>query len=211
MTEINFPMEKLKKIKKPFSYSNLRGYFLTGILVTAPVGLTLYLSWNFIEWMDDVVTPYLPHWINFSDTIPGVGLVVTLAALTSIGALMNGVIGSYFTNILEVFMVRVPVVKTIYTVTKQVLHTALADQATAFREAVMVEFPRKGVWVMGFVTSRNREAVDNATGQKMVSVLVPTTPSLSSGYVIFVPETEVKPVDIPPDQVLKLVISGGLI
>lgn len=211
MIEKPFRVEKLNKIKKPFSYSDLRDYFMTGVLITAPVGLTLYLAWNFIVWMDDIVTPYLPAWMNFSDTVPGVGLIAALVVLTSIGALMNGVIGSYFTNILEVFLVRVPVVKTIYTVIKQVLHTALADQATAFREAVMVEFPRKGIWVMGFVTSRDREAVDKATGQKMVSVLVPTTPSLSSGYVIFVPESEVKPVDIPPDQVLKMVISGGLI
>lgn len=196
---------------KSFTYSNLRRYFLTGVLITAPVGLTLYLAWIFIEWMDEIVTPYLPDWINFSDSVPGVGLIVALVVLTSIGALMNGVVGSYFTNILEVFMKRVPVVKTIYTVIKQVLHTAFADQATAFREAVMVEFPRKGVWVLGFVTSRDREAVNNVTGQKMVSVLVPTTPSLSSGYVIFVPEDEVKPVDMPADQALKLIISGGLI
>lgn len=203
-------MNDLKPVK-PISYANLRRYFLTGILVTAPVGLTLYLAWGFIIWMDEIVTPYLPDWINFSDHVPGVGLIAALVTLTAIGAMMDGVIGSYFTRVLEVFLKRVPVVKTIYTVIKQVLHTALADQATAFREAVMVEFPRKGVWVLGFVTSRDRPAVDALTGQKMVSVLIPTTPSLSSGYVIFVPESEIRPVDIPADQALKLIISGGLI
>lgn len=197
--------------EKKWSYASMRRYFLTGVLVTAPVGLTLYIAWNFILWMDEIVTPYLPDWINVSDDIPGVGLVAALVTLTMIGALMNGVIGSYFTSALEVFLKRVPVVKTIYTVIKQVLHTALADQATAFREAVMIEFPRKGVWVLGFVTSRDRPAVDRVAGQKMVSVLIPTTPSLSSGYVIFVPESEIRPVDIPADQALKMIISGGLI
>lgn len=191
--------------------SRFRRYFLTGVLITAPVGLTLYLAWEFIKWMDDLVTPYLPSWVPASHDAPGVGLVAALVVLTGIGALMNGVLGNWFTGLTEVFLNRVPVVKTVYTVIKQVLHTALADQSKAFREAVLVEFPRDGVWVLGFITSRGHAAVEAALGKKMISVMIPTTPTLTSGYVVFVEEDKVKPIAMPPEQALKLVISGGLI
>lgn len=193
------------------SGSRFRRYFLTGVLITAPVGLTLYLAWEFIVWMDELVTPYLPDWVNVSEKIPGTGLIAALITLTTIGALMNGFLGRWFTGLVEVFLNRVPVIKSVYTVIKQVLHTALADQSQAFREAVMVEFPHDGIWVLGFITSRDHDVVDQALGHKVVSVMIPTTPTLTSGYVVFVEESKLKPIDMPPEQALKLVVSGGLI
>lgn len=195
------------------SPSRMRRYFFTGILVTAPVGLTLYIAWHFINWVDGLVTPYLPPEVVtlFPYDIPGIGLIVALVTLTVIGALMNGFLGAWFTGLSEAILNRVPVIRTIYTVIKQVLNTALTDQSKAFREAVLVEFPREGSWVLGFVTSRKHQAVDQALGQKMVSVMIPTTPTLSSGYVIFISEDAVKPVAMPSEQALKLIISGGLI
>jgi len=193
----------------------LRRYFFTGVLITAPVGLTLYLAWKFIQWIDGLVTPYLPYYLNPNNMLPfelpGVGLIVALVGLTAIGALMNGFLGRWFTNLIEVFLNRVPVVKSVYTVIKQVLHTALADQSKAFREAVLVEFPREGMWVLGFVTSRAHQQIDKALDQKMISVMIPTTPTLTSGYVVFVEEGKVKPIAMPSDQALKLIVSGGLI
>lgn len=195
--------------------SRLRRYFFTGILVTAPIGLTLYLAWLFIAWVDNLVTPYLPAGMNPNDylpfAIPGVGLIVAFVLLTLIGALTAGVLGSWLTRLVEWMVNRLPVVKTIYSVIKQVLHTTLADQSQAFREAVLVEFPRRDMWVLGFVTGRARTEVDLAIGQKMVSVLVPTTPTLTSGYMIFVPETDIRPINMPAEQALRLVISGGLV
>ena len=199
--------------KNQSSPSRLRRYFFTGILVTAPIGLTLYLAWHFVTWVDQLVTPYLPPAIVtlFPYDIPGIGLIVALITLTVIGALMNGFLGAWFTRLSEAILNRVPIVRTIYTVIKQVLNTALTDQSKAFREAVLVEFPREGMWVLGFVTSRKHTAVDKALDAKMVSVMIPTTPTLTSGYVVFVGEDKVKPIAMPSEQALKLIISGGLI
>jgi uncharacterized membrane protein len=192
-----------------------RRYFFTGILVTAPIGLTLYLTWIFIAWMDALVTPYVPMWLNPNNmlpfNIPGVGLVMTLGALTFVGWLMAGFLGRWFTRAVDAILNRVPVVKTMYGVIKQVLETALADQSRTFKEAVLVQFPHENAWVLGFVTGRNRKHIDATLNKKMLSVFVPTTPNLTSGYLIFVEEGRAKPVSMPSDEALKLVISGGLV
>lgn len=195
--------------------ANLRRYFFTGILITAPVGLTLYFAWIFIKWMDDLVTSVLPDAINPNKLLPfelpGVGLVLTIISLMIVGWIMAGFLGGWFTGITEAVLIRVPVVKTMYTVIKQILQTTLTDNSKAFKEAVLVEFPRRDSWVLAFATSRDRQAINVAVGQAMVAVFVPTTPNLTSGYLIFVPETDVRPVILPPDEALKLIISGGLV
>ncbi len=195
--------------------ASLRRYFFTGILITAPVGFTLYFAWIFIKWMDSLVTPLLPDIINPNKILPfelpGVGLILTVAALIFIGWIMAGFLGGWFTGFTEAILTRVPVVKTMYTIIKQVLHTTLTDNSKAFKEAVLVEFPRRDSWVLAFVTSRGRQAVNIAVGREMVAVFVPTTPNLTSGYLIFVPENDIRPVILPPDEALKLIISGGLI
>jgi uncharacterized membrane protein len=195
--------------------SSLRRYFFTGILITAPVGLTLYLAWIFIAWVDRLVTPYLADWMNpnrlLPFDVPGVGLLVVLVGLTLIGAIMTGILGKWFTGLVEAVLNRVPVVKTIYTVIKQVLQTALTDQSTAFKEPVLVEFPRKDSWVLAFATARDRANIDKVLGNKMVGVFVPTTPNLTSGYLIFVAESEVKHTNISSEEALKLIISAGLV
>lgn len=199
----------------PQAKSPLRRYFFTGVLLTAPIGLTLYLAWEFISWMDNLVTPNLPDWINPNKAlpfeVPGVGLIVTVLALIFIGWLFAGFLGNWFTGITEAVLTRVPIIKTMYTVIKQVLQTALTDQSNAFKEAVLVEFPRRDSWVLAFATARGRQAINVATGREMVAVFVPTTPNLTSGYLIFVPEGDVRPVNMPPDEALKLIISGGLV
>jgi uncharacterized membrane protein len=207
-------MEPAKPIAVETPAPPIRRYFFTGILVTAPIGLTLYVAWWFVTWVDSLVTPYLPDWLvpfHLPFNLPGVGLIVAFVTLTLIGAVMNGFLGNWFTKITEIFLHRVPVVKTIYTVIKQVLHTALTDQSKAFKEAVLVEFPRKDSWVLAFATARGRTAINDAVGQNMVAVFVPTTPNLTSGYLIFVAETDIKPVAMPPEEALKLIISGGLV
>ena len=202
-----------EELPQPKSY--LRRYFFTGILITAPIGLTLYLAWLFITWMDELVTTRLPDAINPNKLmpfeLPGVGLILTIAALIFVGWIMAGFLGNWFTGITEAILIRVPVVKTMYTVIKQILQTTLTDQSQAFKEAVLVEFPRRDSWVLAFATSRGRQAINVATGKEMVAVFVPTTPNLTSGYLIFVPEEDVRPVLLPPDEALKLIISGGLV
>ncbi len=201
--------------EQPIIKSSLRRYFFTGILVTAPVGLTIYLAWLFITWVDNLVTPHLAGWMNPNNllpfAVPGVGLLVVLVSLTFIGALMAGFLGRWFTQVIEAVLHRVPVIKTLYTVIKQVLQTALTDQSKAFKEPVLVEFPRKESWVLAFATARDCHSIDKALNDKTVGVFVPTTPNLTSGYLIFVPESQVKPANISSEEALKLIISAGLV
>ncbi len=194
--------------------SHLRRYFFTGILVTAPVGLTLYLTWLFIAWTDRLITPHLPAWMNPDNVlpveVPGVGLIVTFVSLTTIGWIMAGVLGHWFTRSIEIVMNRLPVVKTIYTVIKQILQTALADQSKSFREPVMVQFPHENAWALAFVTSRSRDAVDLAVGSDVVSIFVPTAPNPTSGFLIFVEESRLRPVKMSAEEAMKTIVSVGL-
>jgi uncharacterized membrane protein len=158
----------------------------------------------------------LPDFLNpnrsASYTFPGFGLIVTIMALTFLGWMMAGFLGNWFTRAIELILVRVPVVKTMYMVIKQVLETTLTDQSKAFKEAVLVEFPRRDAWVLAFATARDRLAIDEAIdGKRMVGVFVPTTPNLTSGYLIFVDEKDVRKVNLSPEEALKLIISGGLV
>lgn len=195
--------------------SPLKRYFFTGVLVTAPLGLTLYAAWLFITWVDGLVTPYLADWINPNTflpfDLPGVGLLVALVNLTLIGAVMNGFLGRWFTRGTEAILHRLPVIKTVYMVIKQILQTTLNDQSTAFKEPIFVEFPRKDSWVLAFATAHNRDNINNALGERMVGVFAPTTPNLTSGYLIFVPEAQVKPAKMSSEEALKLIISAGLV
>ena len=205
----------MTETEQPIGKASLRRYFFTGILITAPVGLTIYLSWLFITWIDNLVTPHLASWMNpnnlFPFAIPGVGLLVVLVGLTVIGALMAGFLGRWFTKVIEAVLIRVPVIKTLYTVIKQVLQTALTDQSKAFKDPVLVEFPRKDSWVVAFATARDCHSIDKALKEKMIGVFVPTTPNLTSGYLIFVPEAQVRPANISSEEALKLIISAGLV
>jgi uncharacterized membrane protein len=209
-------MSEEQLLHKSLQKSHFRRYFLTGILVTAPVGLTLWMAWEFITWVDQLITPYIAAWMNpnllLPFDLPGLGLLIVILGLVLVGAVMNGFLGKWFTALIEVIVSRLPVIKTVYSVIKQVLQTALTDQSTAFKEPVFVEFPRKEAWVLGFATARNRTLIDQALSQKnMVGVFVPTTPNLTSGYLIFVPETDIKPANLTSEQALKLIISGGLV
>lgn len=195
--------------------ARLRRYFLTGILVTAPIGITLYLAWEFIKWMDRLVTPFIPDELNpnylLPFEIPGIGLIAAIITLTAIGSLTKSFLGKWVTGLSEAVIIHLPIIKTVYLLIKQVLHTTLADQSKAFREPVLVEFPRRDSWVLAFATSRNRQTMNEALGKNLVSVFVPTTPNLTSGYVIFVDEVDIMPVNMSSEEALKIVISGGLI
>ena len=204
----------LKKVRRRRS-KQLKRYFFTGILVTAPIGLTLYLTWMFITWVDVLVSPLLPDFLNpnrsSSYTFPGFGLIVTIMALTLLGWMMAGFLGNWFTRATELVLIRVPIVKTMYMVIKQVLETTLTDQSKAFKEPVMVEFPRKDSWVIAFATARDRPLIDETLGGKIVGVFVPTTPNLTSGYLIFVDEKDIRKLEMPAEEALKLIISGGIV
>ncbi|HOO50607.1 MAG TPA: DUF502 domain-containing protein [Alphaproteobacteria bacterium] len=192
-------------------FSALRGYFLTGIVVTAPVGLSLYLVWSVLLWVDEKVGGILPIRLTDDKDIPGLGVIVAIGFFIVVGMFTRNFIGRMFLNLSHYIMERLPVVKTIYGALKQVIDMVMGQQANAFRDVVMIEYPRKGVYMMGFLTGRTEGEVQELTDKEMVNIFIPTTPNPTSGFLVFVPKEEVIDLNMSVDDGLKMIISGGMI
>jgi len=195
--------------------ARLRAYFLAGILITAPVFVTLYIAWAFITFIDDKIAALIParydpeQFLPF--TIPGLGLVVLIVGLTLVGALTAGFVGRQFTRFSESVFARMPVIRGIYSATKQVFETVLAQKSEAFREAVLIEYPRRGLWTVAFVTGRPEGEIGRMTSEEMVTIYVPTTPNPTSGFMLFVAKREVIPLAMTVEEAIKYVVSTGLV
>lgn len=196
-------------------WARLRAYFFAGILITAPVSLTIYLSWLFISVVDDWVFSILPPGYNpeyyLPFFIPGVGLLLALVGLTLIGALTAGILGRAARRLIEGVLNRVPVIRSLYAAINQIMETVLANKSSAFRECVLIEYPRKGIWTLGFITGISQGEVQDVTEDNVINVFVPTTPNPTSGYLLFVPERDIIRLQMPIEDGLKLVVSGGIV
>jgi uncharacterized membrane protein len=195
--------------------ARLRAYFLAGIVITAPISITFYLAWMFIAFVDARVTPLIPEAYNPATylpfAIPGLGLVIVVVALTLIGALTAGFVGRLVMRFYDRVLGRMPVLRSIYSATKQIIETVVAHQSTAFREAVLVEYPRRGIWSIGFLTGVTRGEVQKLTEEEVLNVFLPTTPNPTSGFLLFVPRGDLVILDMTVEEALKMVISGGIV
>lgn len=194
--------------------AKLRAYLFTGILVTAPVAITLYLAIKFVLWMDILVNKILPPQYKFDNmpyTIPGLGLVVGILFLIIIGMFAAGFLGRFFIKLGEWIVYKVPLVSSVYSVLKQVFETFFSSKTQAFSKVVMLEYPRKGIWILGFVSSELQGEIKDKCPDEMLSVFIPTTPNPTSGFLIFVPKKDCIEMDMTVEQGLKFVISGGLV
>jgi uncharacterized membrane protein len=191
----------------------LRGYFFAGIVVTGPTLFTVYLTWIFIEFIDGAVRWLLPDRYNPATYlhVPGLGLVLGVITLTLIGAATANYVGRLFLRLSDRILARMPVVRGVYGAAKQIFETVLAKQSNTFREAVLVEYPRKGVWTIAFVTARTEGEVRALTGPDPVSIYVPTTPNPTSGFLLFVPRSEIVPLSMTVEEAIKMVISTGIV
>jgi uncharacterized membrane protein len=218
------PSAGLKSLR-PRLLTRLRNNLLAGILVTAPIGITIYLTWSLITWVDNRVLPLLPEQYNPENflrfdlpgvgtvhlSFPGIGLIIAIAFFTAIGALTAGFVGRLFLEYSERLLNRMPVVRSIYGATKQIFETVLAQKSTAFREVVLVEFPRRGCWAIGFITGRTEGEIQELTEDDVLNVFVPTTPNPTSGYLFFVARKEVYPLSMSIEEGIKMVVSGGIV
>ncbi len=193
----------------------MRAYFFAGILVIAPISITFYLAWLFIGFVDSKVTPLLPTKYNpetyLPFALPGLGLVILVLFLMLIGALTAGFFGKIWTRFSEQMLARMPVIRNIYSALKQILETILADQSAAFREAVLIEYPRRGIWAIGFITGRTQAEVQNVTEEECINIFLPTTPNPTSGFLLFVPKKDLIPLSMTVEEAIKMVISGGIV
>jgi uncharacterized membrane protein len=192
--------------------ARFRSWFLTGLLVTAPVLLTVYITWAAIQLIDNQVAGLLP-WVsqNSFTSLPGVGLIIGVVLITLIGAVAAGFLGRWIIRLGESILNRMPVVRSIYGAIKQILETVISTQSDAFREVILVEYPRRGLWVIGFVTGSTKEEVARRIDGEMVNVFVPTTPNPTSGFLLFCPRDEVIFMNMSVEDAVKLVVSGGIV
>ena len=186
-----------------------------------PLTITFALAWWMIGIVDDYVVPLIPDgWnpdqylretVGLEVGLPGLGVIVLLVVITLIGALTAGIVGRMVVNLGERILARMPVVRNVYSAVKQILETVLADHSAAFREAVLVEYPRRGIWAIAFITGRTEGEVQNVTEEECINIFLPTTPNPTSGYLLFVPKKDLVALSMTVEEAIKMVISGGII
>lgn len=195
--------------------ARLRNYFLAGILVTAPIAITIYFAWSMVDYVDSRVTAVLPERYNPSTylhfAIPGLGVVILALSLTLIGFLTANYLGRMTLRLGESVVSRMPVVRTLYSALKQLFETVLSNRAQSFSEVVLVEFPRKEMWTLGLVVGPAYSEVSQKAGADLFNVFVPTTPNPTSGYLVFVPRTQMVRLEMTVEDCLKMIISGGIV
>ncbi|PJE25898.1 Uncharacterized membrane protein [Pseudooceanicola antarcticus] len=202
---------------RPGLFARLRSSFLTGIVVILPVALTIWLLWSLLGWVDGFVLPLVPSRFQpeqyIGINLRGVGIIFFLIFTIIIGWIAKGLIGRSLIRYGEGVVDRMPFVRSIYSGAKQIAETVFAQTERSFEEACLVQYPRKGIWAVGFVSTAARgEVADRAeTGSKLLSVFVPTTPNPTSGFLLFFPEEDVVLLDMSIEDAAKLVISAGLV
>ncbi len=212
-------------------FANLRSSFLTGLIVIAPIAFTIWLLWSFIGWVDGFVLPFVPRsyqpeellnrWLGrapgtdewIAVNIRGIGVVVFLTFTVFVGWLAKGLLGRSLLSYAETMLERVPVVRTIYNAVKQIAETVFTQSDRSFEKACLVEYPRKGIWAIGFISivAKGEVAKRAHPGGELMSVFLPTTPNPTSGFLLFVPKTDVIELDMTVEDAAKLVISAGLV
>ncbi len=200
---------------KKTAFGKLRNYFLAGILVTAPISITFYVTWGFLKFLDKKITPVIPEIYNPNTylpvDIPGLGLIIAVVFFVVVGFITRNFFGRLLIRISENILKRVPVISNIYGAIKQIFETVMASQSDAFKEVVMFEYPRKGIWALGFVTGQTKGEVKTMTKDDTVNVFVPTTPNPTSGFLLFIPKKDVTYMKMSVEEGIKMIVSGGII
>ncbi len=193
---------------------HLKRYFVTGLLVWVPIGITLWVLDLLVGMMDQTLL-LLPerfktdHWLGFH--VPGMGVVLTLIVVYVTGLITANIVGQRMLRLGDVVLSRIPVVNSIYKSVKQVSDTVFTSGGQAFRKALLVQYPRAGSWTIAFLTGRPGGEVVRHLGVEHVSVYVPTTPNPTSGFFLMMPKSEVIELDMSVDAALKYIISMGVV
>ncbi|MEQ9562215.1 MAG: DUF502 domain-containing protein [Woeseiaceae bacterium] len=192
----------------------LRRYLVAGLLVWLPLAVTVILLKFLIEQMDKtlqfVPARYLPEaWLGFP--IPGLGLVLTILVLILTGLLAANIVGRSAVNLWESMLVRIPIVRTIYSAVKKFSEVVFSDTGQSFKKVLLIEYPRKGLYSFAFQTASMLEEVQARTEEDVVCVFLPTTPNPTSGFILMVPRDDIIELDMEVDEALKMIISLGVV
>jgi uncharacterized membrane protein len=209
---------------------SIRANFLAGIIIIAPIALTVWLIWTVVGWVDGWVWPFVPdayhptqllnRFLGLEGTneviinVRGVGVFVFLIFTVMVGWLGRGLAGRSLLRLAERFVERMPVVRSVYNGAKQIAETVFSQRDSSFEQACLIEYPRRGIWAVAFISTRAKGEVLDHLGipdDEIVTVFLPTTPNPTSGFLLFVPRSEVKVLDMSVEDAAKLVISAGLV
>ena len=194
--------------------ARLRKYIMTGLLIWVPLGITILVIKLLVDLMDKTIL-FLPYnWrpeALFGFDIPGLGIVVASVVIFLTGFFLTNFAGRRLIRWGESVLDRIPLVRSIYSAVKQVTETVLSSDGDTFSEVYLIEYPRKGLWTLCFKTSNSPKLFDDIAGEKLVTVFLPTTPNPTSGFILFVPISEAKKIDIEVEDALKLVMSLGVV
>ena len=200
-------MVKIKKKKTPI-FSKLRNYFITGIVVLVPIGITLYLTKFFISISSNLIpkeinpNSYLPF------SIPGLEILLSIIFITIIGGLSLSFIGKKILQFFNQTLKKIPILRTIYSAIGQMTES-LAPKKGNKKSVVLIEYPRKGTWAVGFATKDNKGEISDKTNSELVNVFVPTTPNPTSGFLLMFPKSEIIYLDMSFEEASKFIVSAG--
>ncbi len=184
-------------------------------MVTAPISITLYAAWAILDFIDNFISGLIPAPYNpltyFPVSVPGFGIAILITVVTLIGFLTANFLGRIFIKWSEQIVDRMPVVRSIYSALKQIFETVLSDKTKSFREVVLLEYPRRDMWTLGFVIGKTYGEVQEKTKSEMLNIYIPTTPNPTSGYLVFLDRNEIITLDMTVEDALKMVISGGIV
>jgi uncharacterized membrane protein len=201
----------------PHLGARLRGSFLTGLIVVGPVAITIYVVWWFINLVDAWVKPLIPReylpdtYLPF--TVPGVGLIFGILGVMLIGALTANLFGRSLLTYGEMMLARMPVVRGVYRTLKQIFETVLSKSGGSFKRVGLIEFPRRGLYSIVFFSGEPPQEVEDKIGggNPLMTVFMPNGPNPTTGFIVFVPVSEVIPLDLSVEDAAKLVVSAGLV
>lgn len=197
-----------------FIKHKLRAYFLTGLLVVVPIGLTVFILKFVIGKLDEIlrIVPPAFHpqtYIPFH--VPGLSLVITFTTVLIIGMITRNILGRKLVQLGEKLVDKIPLVRSIYLLSKQLMETIFNQDKDSFKQVIMIEYPRRGLYSIGFVTGIARGEIQQNTSSKVLNVFIPTSPNPTSGYLIMVPEEDIIPLKMTVDTAFKLILSGGVV
>jgi len=186
----------------------LRNYFITGAIVLIPIGITVYLSLFIVK----ISSSILPKKINPNSylpfDIPGIEILITIILITLIGSLSLSFLGKKFLEIFNNILKKIPILRTIYSAVGQL--TESFTQSDGIKKSVVIlEYPRKGIWVVGFATKENKGEISKKTGEELVNVFVPTTPNPTSGFLLMLPKKDVIHLDMSFEDASRFIVSAG--
>ncbi len=192
----------------------MRKYLIAGLLVWLPVGATILVIKLLVDTMDQTLLLLPPAWrpaelLGFN--IPGLGIALSVLVVFATGIVFANFLGRRLVAFWEALLARIPLVRTVYTAVKQVTETLFSSSSQSFRQVLLVEYPRRGIWSIGFQTNTGLGEVQEKTGEEVVAVFVPTTPNPTSGFVLMIPRKEVVELEMSVDEGLKMIVSMGVV